>query len=167
MEIWINLLMSTNYTNTINDLTQGVLNHGPSVLDHCLFSDHLDIQKYFEKLAVEHLTYPIPKKQIDKHNWFIPKEYKDIDIENWILSQCPDAIAYSRTEKELELFRKNGMIPVLQAMKYIVDTLRSNNIIWGVGRGSSVASYVLYLIGVHKVDSIKYNLPIEEFFKEI
>jgi DNA polymerase III alpha subunit len=34
-----------------------------------------------------------------------------------------------------------------------------------VGRGSSVASYVLFLIGVHKIDPIKYELPIEEFFK--
>jgi DNA polymerase III alpha subunit len=66
---------------------------------------------------------------------------------------------------ELNLYRHQGMIPVLNAMKYIVDTLRTNNIVWGVGRGSSVASYVLYLIGVHKIDSIKYNIPIEEFFK--
>jgi len=57
------------------------------------------------------------------------------------------------------------MYDVLHVMKYIVDTLRANNILWGVGRGSSVASYVLFLIGIHKVDSIKYNLPIEEFFK--
>jgi hypothetical protein len=28
-----------------------------------------------------------------------------------------------------------------------------------------VASYVLHIIGVHKIDSVKYNLPIEEFFK--
>jgi len=54
---------------------------------------------------------------------------------------------------------------VLHVMKYVVDTLRENQIVWGVGRGSSVASYVLYLIGVHKIDSIKYKLPIEEFFK--
>jgi DNA polymerase III alpha subunit len=43
--------------------------------------------------------------------------------------------------------------------------MRSNNIVWGVGRGSSVASYVLYLLGVHKVDSIKYGLDIREFLK--
>jgi DNA polymerase III alpha subunit len=57
------------------------------------------------------------------------------------------------------------LIPVLRAMKYVVDTLRSNNIVWGVGRGSSVASYVLFIIGVHKIDSVKYKLPINEFFK--
>jgi DNA polymerase III alpha subunit len=50
-------------------------------------------------------------------------------------------------------------------LKYLVDTLRENKILWGVGRGSSVASYVLYLIGVHKIDSLKYNLDIAEFLK--
>jgi DNA polymerase III alpha subunit len=59
------------------------------------------------------------------------------------------------------------MIPMLKTMKYVVDTLRANDVVWGVGRGSSVASYVLHIIGVHKIDSIKYNIPIEEFFKEI
>jgi DNA polymerase III alpha subunit len=43
--------------------------------------------------------------------------------------------------------------------------MRSSNIVWGVGRGSSVASYALYLIGIHKIDPIKYNLSINEFFK--
>ncbi len=57
------------------------------------------------------------------------------------------------------------MLVLLKTMKYIVDTLRENNIVWGVGRGSSVASYVLFLLGVHKIDSVKYDLPIEEFFK--
>ena len=60
---------------------------------------------------------------------------------------------------------QHDMIPVLKAMKYIVDTLRANNVVWGVGRGSSVASYVLFIIGVHKIDSVKYKLPINEFFK--
>jgi DNA polymerase III alpha subunit len=57
------------------------------------------------------------------------------------------------------------MIDVLKCLKYIIDTLRNNNLIWGVGRGSSVASYVLYLMGVHKVDSIKYDLNPEEFLR--
>ena len=57
------------------------------------------------------------------------------------------------------------MMAVLKCMKYIVDTLREHNIVWGVGRGSSVASYVLHLLGVHKIDSIKYDIPIGEFFK--
>jgi len=54
---------------------------------------------------------------------------------------------------------------LLRQMKYIVDTLRKHNILWGVGRGSSVASYTLFLMGVHHIDSIKYNIPVNEFFK--
>jgi DNA polymerase III alpha subunit len=87
-----------------------------------------------------------------------------MDIEEFLVSQCPEQ-NYDRLVKELALFRQNNMIPVLKTMKYIVDTLRANNVVWGVGRGSSVASYVLHLIGIHKIDSVKYNLPIDEFFK--
>jgi DNA polymerase III alpha subunit len=164
MEIWINLLMSTNTANTTNDLIQGVLNHGPAILDHCLFKNGDEIQQYFEKLAVEHLNYPVPKKTLDKAQWFIPIEYQQLNIEEFLISQCPKE-NYDRVIAELELFKQHNMIPVLQAMKFIVDTLRENNVVWGVGRGSSVASYVLHLIGVHKIDSVKYKLPIEEFFK--
>ena len=57
------------------------------------------------------------------------------------------------------------MIDVLRFMVYMIDTMRKNNIVWGVGRGSSVSSYILYLIGVHKVDSIKFELNIEEFLR--
>jgi DNA polymerase III alpha subunit len=57
------------------------------------------------------------------------------------------------------------MFDLLFYLKYLVDTLRENKVLWGVGRGSSVASYVLYLIGVHKIDSLKYNLDIAEFLK--
>ena len=57
------------------------------------------------------------------------------------------------------------MINLLYYLKYLIDTMRKNNIIWGVGRGSSVSSYVLYLLGVHKVNSLKYHLDIKEFIK--
>ena len=66
---------------------------------------------------------------------------------------------------ELELFKKHDMVPLLRFLKFLVDSLRQNNILWGVGRGSSVASYCLYLLGIHKVDSIKYELSITEFLK--
>lgn len=148
--------------NSTTDLIKGVMRFGPEILDHCISADNLS--QYLNKIQTEHLNYPVPKNSIDKNNWFVPKEYENLDIEDFLIRQCPQE-NYERLAQELELFHKNGMIPVLRAMKYIVDTLRKNNIVWGVGRGSSVSSYVLYLIGVHKIDSVKYNLPIEEFFK--
>jgi DNA polymerase III alpha subunit len=147
-------------------LIEGVLRHGPEILKKSI-SDCRSVDLYLERISLEYLHYPFPKKQFEGIEWMIPQEYKEFDIENWLLCQCTEIIEYNRIETELALYRKNNMIPVLKTMKYIVDTLRKNNIVWGVGRGSSVASYALYLIGIHKINSVKYNLPIEEFFKEI
>jgi DNA polymerase III alpha subunit len=66
---------------------------------------------------------------------------------------------------ELSMFIHHNLIDVLKYLKYLVDTMRSNNVVWGVGRGSSVASYCLYLLDVHKIDSLKYDLDIKEFLK--
>ena len=69
------------------------------------------------------------------------------------------------TDKDLTEFEKRGMSDLLRYMIYLVDFMRENNIVWGVGRGSSVASYILYLIGIHSVDSMKYNLDWREFLR--
>ena len=103
----------------------------------------------------------------DKSNqdhWFMPDEYKNMDIETFLVNQCPKQ-NYDRLITELKLFRQHNMMDVLLYCKYLVDTMQENKIIWGVGRGSSVASYVLYLIGIHKIDSVKYKLDINEFLK--
>ena len=148
--------------NTQEELVKGVLRHGPAVLDLCQSS--ADLSRYVDIINSEHLSYPIPKEKINPENWFIPREYQEMDIEEFLMQNSPKE-NHQRIVQEINLFKKHNMISMLKTMKYIVDTLRSNNVIWGVGRGSSVASYVLHIIGVHKIDSVKYNLPIEEFFK--
>jgi DNA polymerase III alpha subunit len=103
--------------------------------------------------------------QNNRLNWFMPSEYKQFDIEDYVLGLCNTPEQKQRVENELTLYKSHAMMDVLQFLKYMVDTLRKNNIVWGVGRGSSVASYVLFLLGVHKVDSIKYNLDPTEFLR--
>ena len=149
--------------NTLENLIKGVMQHGPEILENCV-ADPNDIVQYLQRVDQERLDYPLTKLTVDKTNWFIPNEYKLLDIEKYLVEQCPEQ-NYTRLAEELALFEQNNMIPVLKTMKYVVDTLRKNNIVWGVGRGSSVSSYVLYLIGIHKIDSVKYALPIDEFFK--
>jgi DNA polymerase III alpha subunit len=150
--------------HTIEDLIKGVMRHGPDILANCVANPN-DIVQYLQRLDQERLDYPITKLQVDKSNWFIPQEYRTMDILDWLYHRCPTPEIRERVVEELRLFAKHDMIPVLKTMKYVVDTLRKNNIVWGVGRGSSVSSYVLYLIGIHKIDSVKYALPIDEFFK--
>ena len=68
-----------------------------------------------------------------------------------------------RVDRELALYDQKGLFPVLRACIFVINTLSAHNAVWGVGRGSAVASFVLYLIGVHDVNSVKYNLDITEF----
>jgi len=155
-------------TNKDKDLITGILTHGPDVLESAYTKDISEnIQKYVDRCIKEKLNYPMPMVDIPtERDWFIPNEYKQIDIRNWLLSKCTSQEQTDRVELELSLFEKQGMTDILNVMIYVVDTLRSQNIVWGVGRGSSVSCYCLYLIGIHKIDSLKYDLPINEFFKE-
>jgi len=122
----------------------------------------------FSKLSVyQKPTVDVATFDADnQNNWFMPKEYQEFDIETWLAEQCNTNRKMDRVQSELVLFRQLNMIPLLRYIKYLVDTMRENKVVWGVGRGSSVASYVLYLIGVHKIDSIKYELDINEFLKQ-
>jgi len=97
--------------------------------------------------------------------WRMPDEYKELDIAAYVLGLCTQDYELQRVGEELLLFQERDAFNLLRYMKYLVDTLRKNNVVWGVGRGSSVESYVLFLLGVHKINSIYYNLDIEEFLK--
>ena len=100
-----------------------------------------------------------------QRNWRMPKEYKELDIAEYVLGLCKEEHELQRVGEELILYQERNLFDLLRYLKYLVDTLRKNNIVWGVGRGSSVASYVLFLIGVHKIDALYYQLDIEEFLK--
>lgn len=97
--------------------------------------------------------------------WRMPDEYKNLDIAKWLLEQCRNDVELQRIGKELLLYQERDLFDLLRYLKYLVDVMRENSVVWGVGRGSSVASYALFLIGIHKIDSIYYNLDVEEFLK--
>ena len=98
-------------------------------------------------------------------DWFMPTEYRDFDVEQWCLDKCTTPEQTARVKAEMAAYIERGMIPLLQWTKHFVDTCHQNNIVWGVGRGSSVASFVLFLLGVHQIDSVKYNLDWQEFLR--
>lgn len=97
--------------------------------------------------------------------WHMPDEYKQIDIAAHILGLCNSEAELQRCGQELLLYQERDLFPLLQYLKYLVDVMIANNIIWGVGRGSSVASYALYKLKVHRIDSLFYNLDVGEFLR--
>ncbi len=119
----------------------------------------------------ELIEYIDPKLSIEDFdnnnqlNWYMPTEYKEMDIAKFVLDQCTSEAELQRAGEELILFQERNMFVLLQYLKYLVDTMRKNNIVWGVGRGSSVASFVLFLLGVHRINSLYYDLSIDEFIK--
>jgi DNA polymerase III alpha subunit len=125
---------------------------------------------YLEQVPelVEYTFTDITVEEFDvmkQNSWHMPDEYKNLDIAEYILSLCDSDAKLQRCGEELLLFQERNLFDLLRYLKYLVDTLRSNNMIWGVGRGSSVASYVLYLLGVHRIDSLFYQLDAREFLR--
>jgi len=117
---------------------------------------------------IQYVDPQIDVKEFDRRNqniWFMPEEYKDFDIAKFVLDQCKDQAELQRAGEELILYQERDMFMLLRYLKYLVDTMRAHRVVWGVGRGSSVASFVLYLLGVHKINSLYYDLSIDEFLK--
>lgn len=122
----------------------------------------------FHKLQ-KYIPLDVDKETFDgvcQSEWFMPKEYQNMDIAGYLQSKCDTKEELNRYFEEYAEFNKRDMLPLLRYMCYLVDFMRGNNIVWGVGRGSSVASYILYLIGVHRIDSIAYNLDWREFLRD-
>ena len=104
----------------------------------------------------------------DKQNfedWHMPEKYYKINVLQWLLDKCQNDEEKMRVQSEYDLFEKKKFVKVLQFLIYFVDTLRANNIVWGVGRGSSVSSFCLFLIGVHKINPMLYGLDYKEFLR--
>lgn len=140
-------------------------------------SEITDEIKQYNRLSSRKIT---TKETINplSFEWNIPDEYKNIDVVDYVIDrwaqECTtndqitsdDAdVRAKRVSKELTLYKELDLLPILRAIIYVINTLQDKKIVWGVGRGSSVSSYVLYLLGVHDVDSVKYDLDITDFLR--
>ena len=165
-------MLSDSYGNPIfqeqdifNMLYKGQLEY----IDQIFAEPTFEVQELFKNLGIvpKHIDSYEDQTDFDKTNqcsWFIPNGYYPTIVE-MLYGMCSTKEQTDRVSEELEAFIEHNMLDLLFVLKYIVDMLQVNKIVWGVGRGSSVASYVLYLIGVHKIDSLKYNLDWREFLR--
>jgi DNA polymerase III alpha subunit len=106
----------------------------------------------------------------DTYEWNIPTEFKELDIENLCYQRLIDLGLntdeyITRVAAELLRVDDKGMYDFVRTLVWIVDTLRSNKLIWGRGRGSSCASLIMFLLGINKVDPVLYDIDMEEFYK--
>lgn len=114
--------------------------------------------------------------------WNVSDEAMSIDVEEYIKDKlekhCDELGLFDdddsqqlikrtrRVAQELKLYYKYNAIDILKVLIHIINILSESRVVWGVGRGSSVSSYVLFLIGVHDVDSVYYHLDVEDFLHD-
>jgi hypothetical protein len=98
-----------------------------------------------------------------KNMWFYPPKYDEIDLYNYFLNLCTVEVEKHRVTYELDKYTEYNLEKFLRCVIYISDFLKTNDAVWGVGRGSSTASYCLYLIDIHCVNSIEHDLDFSEF----
>ena len=144
-----------------------------SVFDGMIVDGSVDLSRWpdwadavadFQQQRVHNCSVPEFHATQQQH-WHMPDAYKTMDIAEHVLSLCQSDAELQRCGAELMLYQERGLFDLLRYLAYLVDVMRQNAIIWGVGRGSSVASHVLYLMGVHRVNSLYYNLDIQEFLR--
>lgn len=140
-----------------------------------IFDDEINLfQKFQAELLQDTITFlgepeevltfdEFHKKCADE--WIFPVIYQQIDVKSWLIDKCKTQEEIDRVLEEYILYEERDLIMLLRLFIFLVDYLRRNSFIWGVGRGSSVSSYILYLIGVHRVDSLKYGLDIKDYLK--
>ena len=129
-----------------------------------LMLEHVPTFIRYNEMAMQAITVE-DFDQANQSQWLMPDEYKNLDIAEHVLSLCDSEAALQRVGEELLLYQARDLFDLLRYLKFLTDVMKKNNLIWGVGRGSSVASYVLYLLRVHRIDSLHYNLDIAEFLR--
>lgn len=136
--------------------------------------DHPDVHRYVrrsgKRMRIWHDDGKITGPSPNSYAWNIPEEYQAVDIAK-LCVDIAESRGYTSDEyanrlaDELALIEDRQMVEFFRCLVYITDTFRRENVVWGVGRGSSCASLVLFLLGVNKVDPVKYNIQMEEFYK--
>jgi len=157
------------YQNPRIDFADFVVTHnsGDTYSDVLLYNQSLNNFYMTDDYKTIDCKNRLPTHEENQSKWKIPEEYNidDDKFAEWILSKCTGDAEIQRCGQELLMFQERNMFPLLKYLRYFVDIMHKNNVVWGVGRGSSVASFVLFLIGIHRINSLFYDLDIGEFLR--
>jgi hypothetical protein len=159
-----------------NDLCDLIMRgFNPSGFDGMIVDDSVDLETAALMLEdvpalirYDALVEQMDTEAFDHRNqsrWFMPVKYLNMDIAEHVLNLCKSDAELQRCGTELLLFQERNLFNLLRYLVYLVDTMREHQLIWGVGRGSSVASFVLYKLGIHRIDSLYYELDPGEFLR--
>lgn len=124
-------------------------------------------QQQFDQVCKYLDCWPVAQSNglVENRDWFTPIEYQTIDLRNYVLARCKNQQQKDRATFELDKIEQLGVQHIFLHLIYLVNLWRSKNRVWGIGRGSSVSCFVLYAIGLNKINPLDYDLDYREFFK--
>lgn len=129
---------------------------------HVLLSVDSDIYKelYGTSVGVE-------IEEID----FSPKVEQTEDDLDFLITTIQDSPRYKeqyddRIEHELDFFWRSGNIRFLIKIHELINKFKEDNVVWGVGRGSGSSSLILYVLEVHDINPLEFDLNFSELSKE-
>ncbi|WNE40277.1 MAG: Error-prone DNA polymerase [Mycoplasmataceae bacterium] len=158
------------FANDVQDKSCSYLNPD-GYFSHCT-----DDKTFYQLLIVQWQTF---LARINLNPSFNSEKINKTKKENLLLSlkgKCLQKLIflkkdkeenYQKTlEKELSVIEKLNYSEYFLTFSDIVNHLRERKIIVGPGRGSSVSSLVVYLLGITSVDPLENNLFFERFLNE-
>ena len=90
--------------------------------------------------------------------------FKDLNVDK---SSAEYKKYVDRAKYELETLKELGFIDYILLVWDVINFCKTHDIPVGLGRGSAAGSLILYLIGVTRIDPVKYNLYFERFISKI
>lgn len=92
---------------------------------------------------------------------------------NRLVELLTESARYSDNQKfverlavELDFFRRTYNIKFILKVIEVINNFKENDVLWGVGRGSSCASLVAYVLYINDINPVEYNIPFKELSKE-
>lgn len=123
--------------------------------------------KLASKCFIEFNETKLNMPEFECPSGYIPKDYIEhlcFKRLNEIEDKVKNPSKYvNRIYEELKVIHELGFTSYFLIIKDIIDFAKNNNIPVGPGRGSVAGSLVAYLLGITKVDPVKYDLMFERF----
>jgi DNA polymerase III alpha subunit len=160
-----NRILMRDGTTVVSSFEYARRLHRETLGEHVKCLSDRDSELY-EYINSESITYDESTEEPKPHK---TTEFSKDEIESMI-KEYPRYIDSDdfnkRLKTELDFFTKYDKLDFIADLMALIIRFKEDGIIWGVGRGSSCSSLIMYIIEVNDINPLEYNIPFSEMSKE-
>jgi len=145
------------------------------------YSNEKDFSDKFEDIELDIHGVRLPEFQIDlasKRHLGISEDSSNYDFLKALALNGFKTLNINKSDKdykkyvdrakhELDTLKELGFIDYILLVWDVIHFCKTSDIPVGLGRGSAAGSLILYLVGVTRIDPVKYDLYFERFISKI